>query len=313
MTEEYIPWIEKYRPKNFNDIVLDETNKNFFENILANNKFPNILLYGPPGTGKTTTIINIINKYQENNNEYNKQLRIHLNASDERGIDIIRVQISQFVQSKSLFVNGTKFVVLDEVDYMTKNAQIALKQLLHMYSDKVTFCLICNYISKIDFSLQNEFLKIRFNQLPKNLVFNYLNNIVKKENINIHENDINDIQNLFHSDMRSMINYIQTNKRYFSLKKFKKIINENKWNEIYNNLKYKNSQDIFNYICEISNEYSINKREILINIIKLHILNLTNENIYSFLLFSENIIHNFDNVNNNTLHYFSDKFLEFSK
>lgn len=313
MTEEYIPWIEKYRPKNFNDIVLDETNKNFFENILANNKFPNILLYGPPGTGKTTTIINIINKYQENNNEYNKQLRIHLNASDERGIDIIRVQISQFVQSKSLFVNGTKFVVLDEVDYMTKNAQIALKQLLHMYSDKVTFCLICNYISKIDLSLQNEFLKIRFNQLPKSLVFNYLKNIVEKENINIHDNDINDIQNLFHSDMRSMINYIQTNKRYFSLKKFKKIINENKWNEIYNNLKCKNSQDIFNYICEISNEYFINKREILINIIKLHILNLTNENIYDFLLFSENIIHNFDNVNNNTLHYFSDKFLEFSK
>ena len=313
MTEEYIPWIEKYRPKNFNDIVLDETNKNFFENILTNNKFPNILLYGPPGTGKTTTIINIINKYQENNNEYNKQLRIHLNASDERGIDVIRMQISQFVQSKSLFVNGTKFVVLDEVDYMTKNAQIALKQLLHMYSGKVTFCLICNYISKIDLSLQNEFLKIRFNQLPKNLVFNYLKNIVKRENINIHDNDISDIQNLFHSDMRSMINYIQTNKRYFSLKKFKKIINENKWNEIYNNLKCKNNQDIFNYICEISNEYSINKREIIINIIKLHILNLKNENLYNFLLFSENIIHNFDNVNNNTLHYFSDKFLEFSK
>ena len=60
---EYIPWIEKYRPQNFEDIVLDETNKQLFEGILKINNFPNILLYGPPGTGKTTTIINIINKY----------------------------------------------------------------------------------------------------------------------------------------------------------------------------------------------------------------------------------------------------------
>tara|TARA_B100000886_G_scaffold71038_2_gene45196 strand:- start:15356 stop:16294 length:939 start_codon:yes stop_codon:yes gene_type:complete len=304
---EYIPWIEKYRPKNFEEIVLDDINKKLFENILTINEFPNILLYGPPGTGKTTTIINIINKYQEKNNQLNKQLRIHLNASDERGIDVIRMQISQFVQSKSLFVNGTKFVVLDEVDYMTKNAQIALKQLLYMYSNKVTFCLICNYISKIEQSLQNEFLRIRFNQLPNNLVFNYLKSITIKENMDIDNDTILDIQDIFKSDMRSMINYLQTNKRIFYMKNMKNIINIEKWNEIYNNLKNKDKEFIMNYILELSHNYNLDKREIIIKIIKLHLSNIDNKEMYSFLTFAKNLIHNYDNVNNNSLHYFSEK------
>ena len=92
---------------------------------------------------------------------------IHLNASDERGIDIIRNQINHFVNAKTLFGVGNKFVVLDEVDYMTKNAQKALKQ-FSMYNimNNIRFCLICNYISKIEKCLQNEFIKLRFNQLP---------------------------------------------------------------------------------------------------------------------------------------------------
>jgi replication factor C subunit 3/5 len=84
---------------------------------------------------------------------------IHLNASDERGIDIIRNQINSFVNSKSLFNNGMKFVILDEVDYMTKNAQMALRYLLQGYNSNVRFCLICNYISRIDEALQNEFVR----------------------------------------------------------------------------------------------------------------------------------------------------------
>ncbi len=305
---EYIPWIEKYRPKNFEDIVLDDINKKLFENILAINEFPNILLYGPPGTGKTTTIINIINKYQEKNNQLNKQLRIHLNASDERGIDVIRMQISQFVQSKSLFVNGTKFVVLDEVDYMTKNAQIALKQLLYMYSNKVTFCLICNYISKIEQSLQNEFLRIRFNQLPNDLVFNYLKSITIKENMNIDDNIIIDVQNIFKSDMRSMINYLQTNKRLFLIKNMKNIINNEKWMTIYEDMKNKNKKFIFDYILELSYNYSIDKREIILKIIKIHLQFIDNDNILEFLNFSNQLIHNYDNINNNSLYYCSEKF-----
>ena len=118
------PWVEKYRPTKFDDIVLDPLNKVIMENILRKNYFPNLLLYGPPGTGKTTTIMNLVDTYQENNDQRNKGLMIHLNASDERGIDIIRNQINQFINSQTLFNSGTKFVILDEVDYMTKNAQL---------------------------------------------------------------------------------------------------------------------------------------------------------------------------------------------
>jgi len=117
-----IPWVEAYRPKNFDTVVLDPLNKKILQNVINTEYFPNLLFYGPPGTGKTTTIINLVNAYQEKTNQKNKSLMIHLNASDERGIDIIRNQINQFVNSKSLFQDGMKFVVLDEVDYMTKNA-----------------------------------------------------------------------------------------------------------------------------------------------------------------------------------------------
>ena len=168
MSIHNIPWVEKYRPTNMNEIVLDPLNNDIIQNMIKTNYFPNILLYGPPGTGKTTTIINLINNYQKKNNQLNKGLMIHLNASDERGIDIIRNQIHQFVNSNSLFYTGIKFVILDEVDYMTKNAQQALKYLLNGYNNNVRFCLICNYISRIDDSLQNEFMRIRFNQLPEN-------------------------------------------------------------------------------------------------------------------------------------------------
>ena len=124
------PWVEKYRPNKFEDIVLTTINKKILVNIVKFNYFPNLLFYGPPGTGKTTTIINLINKYQETYDQKNKGLIIHLNASDDRGIEIIRNQIHQFVHTKTLFGNGLKFVILDEVDYMTKNAQQALRYLI---------------------------------------------------------------------------------------------------------------------------------------------------------------------------------------
>ena len=157
---KHIPWVEKYRPNNFNDIVLNEENQIILQNIFKFDYFPNMLFYGPPGTGKTTTIINLINKYQTLHDEKNMGLMIHLNASDERGIDIIRNQINNFVNSKSLFKKGMKFIILDEVDSMTKSAQFALKYLLQENNYNVRLCLICNYISKVEENLQNEFVKL---------------------------------------------------------------------------------------------------------------------------------------------------------
>jgi replication factor C subunit 3/5 len=160
--QPHIPWVEKYRPNKFDDIVLDNFNRKILLNIIKTGSFPNIIFYGPPGTGKTTTIINLIKHYQEEHNEKNKNLVIHLNASDDRGIDVIRNQIISFVHSNALFVRGKKFIILDEVDYMTKNAQCALQTLIQQCPNNVVFCLICNYISRMDSSLQNEFVRLRF-------------------------------------------------------------------------------------------------------------------------------------------------------
>ena len=241
------PWIEKYRPQTFENIVLDEINKKILNGIIDKQYFPNLLFYGPPGTGKTTTIINLIKKYEKIYNEDNKSLVIHLNASDDRGIDIIRNQIFQFVNTNSLFCNGTKFVILDEADYMTKNAQTALRDLIQKYNNNVRFCLICNYISRIDGPLQNEFVKLRFCNLPENEILKYLKNITKAEKIKIFFKDLKSIQKLFDSDIRSMVNYIQSNHN-INYKKHINIIDDETWNQIINII--------------ISNEHLIAKKKI---------------------------------------------------
>jgi replication factor C subunit 3/5 len=232
-----IPWVEKYRPSKFDKIVLDPLNRTMFENILEHKYFPNLLLYGPPGTGKTTTIINIINEFQSRHYKINKSLIIHLNASDERGIDIIRNQIHSFVKTRNLFENGLKFVILDEVDYMTKNAQHALKYLLQTCTPNVKFCLICNYISKIETSLQNEFVCIRFNQLPKLDIYNFIKTISVNENMHLNDDTIDTIQSIYESDIRSMINFIQLNQNLSKMDWDGKIINMQILEKIDNQLK----------------------------------------------------------------------------
>jgi replication factor C subunit 3/5 len=263
--KENIPWVEKYRPTQFDDIVLDPINRRIFENILQKDYFPNLMFYGPPGTGKTTTIINLINEYQVRHNQVNKGSVIHLNASDERGIDIIRNQIYQFVKSKNFFETGLKFVILDEVDYMTKNAQQALKYLLQSSCYNVRFCLICNYISKIDESLKNEFICIRFNQLPRQDIFKFIKQIANSENLDLKDSVIDTIQKLYNSDVRSMINFIQLNQNISEWES--NIITDEIWEKIHTMLTTKGScsSAIFDYINNISIQYNVDKKTIMKN------------------------------------------------
>jgi len=308
--KEFIPFCEKYRPSDFEDIVLDPLNKKIFKNIIETQYFPNLLFYGPPGTGKTTTIINLINAYQNKLNVKNKDLIIHLNASDERGIDIIRNQINFFVNSKPLFNNGMKFVILDEVDYMTKNAQQALRYLLQNYKGSVRFCLICNYISRIDEGLQNEFIRLRFNQLPKQHIINFLRNICESEKLNISDQSLINIQKLFKSDMRSMINFIQSNQSIVNVTynkndvekfDFLNIIESNEWDIILNKLKLKEKhEDIEYYIYTISNKYNIDKKNIIKYFVNYIIRNKKIKISDGVLNFVENIMHS-QNANNSDI------------
>jgi replication factor C subunit 3/5 len=305
MSSSGVPLVEIYRPKNFEDIVLDGLNKQILKNIINTSYFPNLLFYGPPGTGKTTTIINLINAYQEKLNIKNKDLIIHLNASDERGIDIIRNQINFFVNSNPLFYTGMKFVILDEVDYMTKNAQQALRYLLQNYSSNVRFCLICNYISKIDEGLQNEFIRLRFNQLPKEEIIKFLKNISISENLNLSENSLECIQKLYKSDIRSMINFMQSNQDIVK----QNINNDFKFNIIDNNiwetliemlLKKEKINTLNNYIYLISMKYNIDKKNIIKDFLNYIIRNYSKYVNTQFLEFVENLLHS--QVQNNNIY-----------
>jgi replication factor C subunit 3/5 len=308
MNSGYV-WVEKYRPNQFDNIVLNPLNKQILKNIIETSYFPNLLFYGPPGTGKTTTIINLINACQCKLNIKNKDLIIHLNASDERGIDIIRNQINFFVNSKPLFHTGMKFVILDEVDYMTKNAQQALRYLLQNYSSNVRFCLICNYISKIDEGLQNEFIRLRFNQLPKNDIINFLKHISDSEKLNINDKSLSCIQKLYKSDIRSMINFMQSNQDIVKLQNNEivgevnidcfNIIDNDVWeNLIEKILKREKLENLCKIVYDISIKYNIDKKNIIKDFLNYIIRNHSKYLSNGFLSFVENFMHS-QNQNNN--------------
>ena len=307
--KESIPWVEKYRPNNFDDIVLDPINRKIFKNILNKNYFPNLLFYGPPGTGKTTTIINIINEYQIKYNQKNKGAIIHLNASDERGIDIIRSQIYQFVKSKNFFDVGLKFVILDEVDYMTKNAQQALKYLLQSSCYNVRFCLICNYISKIDESLKNEFICIRFNQLPKDDIYKFIRNITQNERLELSDAVIDRVQQIYNSDIRSMINFIQLNQNISVWED--NIITDELWEDMHQFLVSDGEAVVeklqvrwFKKIHDISVKYNTDKKNILKYYFN-HVIRKKPELVtHEFLSVVETIMHTNDFIVEHILQYF---------
>jgi replication factor C subunit 3/5 len=297
-----IPFMELYRPQSIDNIVLDPLNKQMLKNIIDTSYFPNLLFYGPPGTGKTTTIINLINAYQDKLNKRNRDLIIHLNASDERGIDIIRNQINFFVNSNPLFNHGMKFVILDEVDYMTKNAQQALRYLLQNYTSNVRFCLICNYISKIDEGLQNEFIKLRFNQLPRESIISFLDQISVSENLQLSTKTLSGIQKLFKSDIRSMINFMQSNQDMEN--DALHIMDNEVWDTLREKLARRESiASISQFIYTLSVNYNIDKKNIIKDFLDYIIRSHPKYVDSDFLNFVENLMHSPNQNNKSCMHY----------
>ncbi len=307
--KDHIPWVEKYRPTQLSNVVLDPTNKLILNNIIEKNYFPNLLFYGPPGTGKTTTIINLINKYQEKYHQKRKELKIHLNASDDRGIDIIRNQIYQFVNTKTFFSPGLKFVILDEVDYMTKNAQQALRYLIQQYSENIRFCLICNYISRIDESLQNEFVRLRFCKLPETSIYTFLNEIQSKEKLNISKENLTSVITLFKSDIRSMINFLQSNNESLILgNNINYIITNKIWNNIIKEIiktpdKKKINTIVNNYATQYNMENKSFIKELIIYLINNKKQCLQKKKLRNFRY----IIHNIETNEKYLMNYFLDE------
>ena len=193
------------------------------------------------------------------------------------------------MNSSGLFSKGAKFVILDEVDYMTKNAQQALKYLLQSYNSNVRFCLICNYISRIDESLQNEFMRLRFNQLPEREIVRFLSVINENENIKLTETTIKSIQKLYKSDIRSMINYMQSNQNLIG---HSEIIDNNVWENLTKSFLNKETREkIIEMFIFISSKYNIEIKNIIkdyLNFIIRFKPEYVNENLLNFI---EHIMH----------------------
>ena len=200
------PWIEKYRPKNMDEIIINDYYKKLFDNIVNHLFIPPLIFYGPPGTGKTTTILCLINLIKKKYNMTNNI--IHLNASDDRGIEIVRNIIHSFIFTKGMYTNTEiKFIILDEVDSMTKNAQYSFIHIIYNMNKNIKIFLICNYISKIIPELRNKFLILNYYYLDN--YKHYLQSIINHENVNITSKKLDNLISNNKPDIRSIVNSLQ--------------------------------------------------------------------------------------------------------
>lgn len=210
LNEEALMWVEKYRPRNLNEIVdlhdIMESLKAFLKNPRT---MPHLLLAGIPGTGKTTVALCIARELFGQNW---KTFTLELNASDERGIDTVRDRIKDFSRYGRTGFGNVPFalVILDESDQMTGPAQTALRRIMETSSRTCRFILICNYSGKIIEPIQSRCAIFRFSKLDKKAMIEHLENIAKKENISLSVEAAERIVEYSEGDLRHAINALQT-------------------------------------------------------------------------------------------------------
>ncbi|CZT48996.1 related to replication factor C chain Rfc3 [Rhynchosporium secalis] len=211
--EDSLPWVEKYRPDTLEDV-------SGHQDILATiNKFrlPHLLLYGPPGTGKTSTILALARKIYGSKNM--RQMVLELNASDDRGIDVVREQIKTFASTKQIFTMSTtstsasmptyKLIILDEADAMTATAQMALRRIMEKYTANTRFCIIANYTHKLSPALLSRCTRFRFSPLKERDIRVLVDKVVGEENVQINARATEALVKLSKGDMRRALNVLQ--------------------------------------------------------------------------------------------------------
>ncbi|ESK85163.1 dna replication factor [Moniliophthora roreri MCA 2997] len=203
---ENLPWVEKYRPTTLDDVVSHKEITSTIEKFIEKNRLPHLLFYGPPGTGKTSTILAVARRIYGAN--YKKQI-LELNASDDRGIDVVREQIKQFAETRTLFSKGFKLIILDEADMMTQAAQAALRRIIEQYTKNVRFCIICNYVNKITPAIQSRCTRFRFSPLPISEVEKRLKTVIEAEKVNLTDDGKDALLKLSKGDMRRALNVLQ--------------------------------------------------------------------------------------------------------
>ncbi|XP_046363718.2 replication factor C subunit 5-like [Haliotis rufescens] len=203
-----LPWVEKYRPKKLEDLISHVDIINTIERFVAEERLPHLLFYGPPGTGKTSTILAVA-KQIYSPKEFNSMV-LELNASDDRGIGIVRNQILSFASTRTIFKSGFKIVILDEADAMTRDAQNALRRVIEKFTENTRFCIICNYLSKIIPALQSRCTRFRFGPLSTDQMVPRLEHVIAQEGIKVTEDGMKAVVTLATGDMRKSLNILQS-------------------------------------------------------------------------------------------------------
>ena len=199
-------WIEKYRPSNLSEVVGQTPITSRLKNYVKERSMPHLLFAGPAGTGKTTCALALA---KELFGELWKHNLHELNASDERGIDVVRGKIKEFARTAPLGEDGFKIIFLDEADALTGAAQAALRRTMEKYSRTCRFVMSCNFSSKIIDPIQSRCAVFRFRPLKAEDVERYLKFVAVKEELNIDKEAYESLAYLAQGDLRRAINGLQ--------------------------------------------------------------------------------------------------------
>jgi len=214
------PWVEKYRPKTLSDVTAQDHTVNVLQRTLQASNLPHMLFYGPPGTGKTSTILALAKELY--GPEMMKARVLELNASDERGISIVREKVKDFARMQLTNAPTTagykdrhpcppfKIIILDEADSMTQDAQSALRRTMETYSKITRFCLICNYVTRIIDPLASRCSKFRFKSLDQGNAKKRIEEIAAKEGVALEEGVVEVLIKCAEGDLRKAITYLQS-------------------------------------------------------------------------------------------------------